>query len=256
MNLIKNHFIFSITALLFFSCVSTKKISVDEKTFDELLEIYKSNFQKIFSYSGNGTIELNLKNIKTILQFSIQTKKPSKALLDLYGPFGFDIGSVYLNNDSIIIYNAFQEQIILTEFSSEKFKDLTSTQLDKDFIFSMLFGYFDLQELEEDSSIIKNKENEFELIKFLKGRKLMLVYEKVSSSLNKITVFENFNEPIFEIAFAEIKNYNELKFPYKISFVNFKTNESISLKFKKIEFNKFDDEINFEIPEGVEIIRW
>jgi len=101
-----------------------------------------------------------------------------------------------------------------------------------------------------------NNESEFTLIKFLKERKLEFTYDKLSRTLKEIQVFENSVEPVFKINFLKYKNYNEINFPQVISFLNLKTNESISLNFKKFEFNKLEEDLNFELPEDVEIIRW
>ena len=256
MNLLKKILVLTFTSAFFFSCTSTKRISKPVLSFEELLESSRLNFERIKSYSGNGTIDLNLKSLKINLQFSISAKKPEQALIDLYGPLGIDVGSLFLNDDSIVVYNAFQDKVILTRFSSERFKDFNSVEIDKNFIYALLFSYVDQNKIESDSSLLLNNESEFTLIKFLKERRLEFTYDKLSRTLKEIQVFENSVEPVFKINFLKYKNYNEINFPQVISFLNLKTNESISLNFKKFEFNKLEEDLNFELPEDVEIIRW
>lgn len=256
MNAFQKFLILFIASLFFFSCTSSKKISDYEISFEEILQSSKSNFEKINSYSGNGRIEVNLKNISTNLQFFITVKKPSQALIDLYGPFGIDFGNVYLNDDSILIFNSFQNQLIVTEFSSNKLKSLNVFGLSKDLLYSILFGYLDQKSILEDSAIVTNTKNELELIKFVGDRKLVFTYDKILRNLTKVKVYEDLMNPIFEISYSEIKNYGEIFFPEKIEFLNLKTNESILLFFKKLNFNENEDDINFAVPEDVEIVKW
>lgn len=256
MNSIKKIFIIIFTALFFFSCTTNKRISRSDITFEELLENSRANFERIESYSGSGTIELNLNNLKMNLQFSISTKKQDQALVDLFGPLGIDIGSIFINDDTILVFNAFKDQLILTRFSSERFKKLSPVEVDKNFFYSILFFFIDQNSIKADSSFVMNNEKEFILIKYLNEKKFEFIYDKFFRSLIRIVVFDNFNEPTFEINLLKFKNNDEINFPELITFTNLKTNESISLNFKKIEFNKIVEDLNFELPENVEIIKW
>lgn len=245
-----------ISSFIFVSCASSKKISVNEISFEEILENTRANFEKIWSYSGNGTIEVNLKNIKINLQFLILAKKTSQALIDIYGPFEIDFGSIYLNDDSILFYNSMQNELIITSFSSGKLKNINFIAMEKKLIYSLLFGYFDQNSIVVDSVKLNNKENQFELIKFVEGRKLEFIYDKYSKFLSKIIFSENLENPAYEIIFSEVKSFNGISFPEKVEFLNLKTNENISLNFKKLIFNEIDDEIKLELPDDIEIIRW
>ncbi|MEJ5305676.1 MAG: DUF4292 domain-containing protein [Ignavibacteria bacterium] len=244
-----------VSSLFFVSCTASKKVGNNEVTFEEILEINKSNFEKIVSYSASGKIELKLKSLRTDLQFLISTIKPNQVLIDLYGFFGIDVGTIYLNNDSIFIYNALNEQMILTSFSSTKFKELNSLGLDKNFFYALIYAFIDQEQLPADSSTLNNKEDKFELIKFFKDKRVEFVYDKFSKGLNQIKVFDELGEPMFEVNFRSTKDYDSIVFPTKIEFINLKSSESISLSFKEIKFNQ-ESEIDFQLPENVEILKW
>ncbi|MGB9663692.1 MAG: DUF4292 domain-containing protein [Ignavibacteria bacterium] len=220
------------------------------------MEKSQSNFERIISYSGNGTIEINLSNFIANFQFTITAIKPAQALIDVYGPFGFDIGKVYLNGDSIFIYNSIQNQLIITDFSFEKLKRLNFINVDRKIIYAVLFGYLDQDYITADSSYIQNKEKQIELVKFIDKTKFEFIYDRSSSSLSKIRIFKSIDNPVFEIHFSDLVNSGEISFPKKIDFINLNTNEKISLNFKQLNFNELNEEINFELPEDAGIIRW
>ncbi len=245
-----------IASVFFFSCTSSKKISVNEISIEEILQNTMSNFEKINSYSGNGRMKVDLKNISASFKFFITVKKPSRVLIDLYGPLGFELGSVYLNGDSIFILNSIQNQIITTNFSSDKLKKLNVFGVDKDLIYSFLFCYFDQKSIVKDSVIVLNTKNQFHLIKFVGDKKLEFTYDKIWRNLNKVRVYEDKENPLFELNYSDIKNYDEIIFPEKIELLNLKTKESILLFFEKLNFNETENEINFDLPEDVEIIKW
>ncbi len=85
-----------ILSLVLISCRTSRELINTNVGIDVIEAFMKSNYDKINSYTATGDIELNLQELKTKLQFSINALKPKSAIIDLFGPFGFDIASVFL----------------------------------------------------------------------------------------------------------------------------------------------------------------
>lgn len=249
-------FINFVFTLFLISC-STSKMKVEpDLSLEEINSFMKSNYDKIESYSGNGNIQLNLLKLKTNLDFYISVKKPDRVLMDIFGPLGIDVGTLYINDDSILVYNSINEQLIITNFSSPSLQKILFNDLDKEMIYSLFFGYIDLEKFSSDSSELINDEEIIKLVKYSGEEKKEFYYSKRSKYIVKIKFFRNSSEPVFEMSISEIKKYNGLIFPVKIILTNLKTDESIALKLKEIDFNNLNDELEFKYPENVQVLRW
>lgn len=245
-----------VVSLNIISCGPTKKVIDHEISFDEINENLKINYDKIKSYSATGSAELNLKRIKMTIQFDLQVLKPSSAIIDLYGPFGFEIASAYLNDDSIKIYNAIDNQLIKTSFSSKKMNASEFGEVFKRIIYPLFFGYFNIDIIEEDSTKFISTKDKFCVTKFYKNSFLEIYYDKSKFFLSEIALRKNFSNKKFLISFQEVKQFDGIKFPVKIEINNEDTQESISISFKKIEFNKINEELQFSVPENVMVKEW
>ncbi|MCX8057673.1 MAG: DUF4292 domain-containing protein [Ignavibacteria bacterium] len=243
-------------SLILVSCSTTKTISKKEITLDEILEEMKLNSVKIQSYSAIGDVDLNLNSLKMKLSFSIQSQKPHKVLIDLFGILGIDIASIYLNNDSILVYNAINNELISTNFSSNKIKRSKLSLIADKKIYSILFGEFDLNSFEADSASVKDYDDKFSLIKYFSNNRIEVFYDKTTSFISEIIYYSSTSNNIFEIFFKEIKVIDGIKFPSKIFINNSNSNETISLEFKKIEFNKNIGELELIYPDDAEIKEW
>ncbi|MFN4111146.1 MAG: DUF4292 domain-containing protein [Ignavibacteria bacterium] len=238
------------------SCGTSKKVINYEISFDEINESLKINYDKMKSYSANGSAELNLNEIKLTVQFDLQVLKPSSATIDLFGPFGFEIASAYLKDDSINIYIAIDNQLIKTSFSSNRINASEFGEVFKRIIYPLFFGYFNIDVIEGDSTKYISTEEKFGVIKFLKNSVLEIYYDRSKYFFSEIAFSKNFSNKKVLISFQELKEFNGIKFPMRIDIINEDTQESISISFKKIEFNKINEELQFSVPENVKVKEW
>lgn len=238
------------------SCSPSKNIIDSEITYEEISQSLKTNYEKIKSYSSTGKVDLDLNKLKMTVQFEIQVVKPSNAKIDLFGPFGFDIASVFLKNDSIYIYNAIENLIIKTSFSSEHFKNYELSEVISEIIYPSLLFYFDLNKIHADSTVYSSTKNKICVIKFLKDINLSVCYDKSELFLSEIDINKNSSRKDFVIRFKDLKRIDGIQFPMNIVIIDKNTQENISILFKKIEFNKIKDDLNFSIPENARFEEW
>lgn len=238
------------------SCGPSKKVIDYEISFDEINESLKINYDKMKSYSATGSAELNLNKINMTVQFELQVLKPSSATIDLFGPFGFEIASAYLKDDSVNIYNAIDNQLIKTSLSSKRINASEFGEVFKRIIYPLFFGYFNVDVIEADSTEYISTEDKFGVIKFLKNSVVEIYYDRSKYFLSEIAFRKNFSNKKVLISFQELKQFDGIKFPVKIEINNEDTQESISITFKKIEFNKINEELQFSVPENVKVKEW
>ncbi len=253
----KSHFYISILfSLLIFSCSPSKKISTELLSFEEIIKLNESNSKRIESYTANGRIKLGLRNLQMSFDISIQAKKNQKALIEIYGPFGLSIATIYLNGDSIYINNEFREQLIITRFSSDKMKRVIPPELDSHMIYSLLFWDFNPSFIESDSSTIKFSDSEICVFKFSNDKKYNFCYDSKNLYLSSFIYEDDFLKSLIRVDFEEFVNIDGIFFPTKLKFQNNGTDENIIISLNNVKLNSLQNEPYFDMPENVEVIIW
>lgn len=256
MKFIKLFLLLILVSLPYFSCSTSKKVTSEQVTLEEILLNMKSNSQKINSYSGTGKIDLNLKSIKMPLQFSLQAIKPSTVYLDLYGPFGIEAASIYLKEDSIYVYNAMSNSLIKFSFSSSRLRDFQFVSFLNQMLYKSFFGYIDLDTIASDSTFTFETSNKICVIKYIQKSRYDFCFDKSKKFLSEIYYRSETSNENFVILFSELKKYNNIVFPSSIIFNDNDRQESVSISFKQLEFNSVKDELEFNIPEDAKVIEW
>lgn len=248
-------FLFIISLLL--SCSTSKKISNDYISFDDLFNDYKSNFERINSISASGTISLTTKNFPLKLEFEMITLKDDKSLIHLFGPLGIYIGNIYLHDDSIMIHNNFNNKLIYASFSSSNLRKYFTDDINKNLIYSILLGYINPDQINSDSSSpVVDSGNSYMFSKIKNDRRIDFYFDKSSKMISEIKMF-NGSEFILNMTLTGfIKDKNGIRFPGKIKFIDLKKDNWLEINFSEIDINR-ETVIQYpEIPEDVVIERW
>jgi outer membrane lipoprotein-sorting protein len=256
MKIVLKLFILSFISIAVYSCSSSEKIAKKDLSFEEIISEAEANYQKINSYTATGILDLNLKNLKMNLGISIQTLKPSKAQIQISGPFGIDVASVYLKEDSIFIYDLINDRLIETNFSSPKLQRFFKKGFSREIVYSLLFAYLNLDAIQADSSIIKTFENKFCISKFYDQGRYDIYYDKSNAFISEITFSPIDSEPELIVQFLEVQKFDSITFPKKLLVDFVKSKEDVTIELKKIQFNSNKTDLDFSLPEDVEVIKW
>lgn len=256
MKFLKLIFLVVLISIFTFSCSPTKKVIDTQVSLEDILDRMKSNYEKINSYSASGNIDLNLRNLKMSLQFSMQAIKPNTFLIDVYGPLGIDIASVFLKDDSLMILNVLKDQLIKTSFNSPKLRERQFVDLFIKIIHKSLFGYLDVRSFEADSSFVSETEEKICAIKYFRGSKFDFCFDKATKFISEVFYYKNNSNENFEFYLNGLKESDKIVFPTRVMFNDSSTGESIAISFRKIQFNNIQDEIEFLIPDEIEVIEW
>lgn len=239
------------------SCSTSKRVTHESISFDELLKKYKSNFESINSIYASGTISLSTKNFPVKLEFEMITLKDNRAVIDLWGPLGIYVGNLYLNDDSIMIHNNFNNKLIYTSFKSNKLRKFLSDDINKKMIYSLLLGYINPDQIDSDSSsAIIDSGNFYLLSKFKEDRKIVFYFDKKYWMISEINILKE-DKLISNVSLTDfIQTEDDYRFPTKIKLHDLRTNNSIEINISGVEFNK-ENFISYpSMPDGVEIEKW
>ncbi len=248
--------IFIFLSLIIYSCSSSRKVDNVEVSYDKILESMKKNYEMINSYSAKGNIDLSLKSVNMSIKFDMQVLKPFNAIIDLYGPLNFNLGSVLLRRDSIFFYNELNNQLIKSTISSIINKNSDSKEIINNLIYPALFGYLNPELINSDSSLTTFTKDEICISKISHDYRYDIYFDKRTSYLSEIVYNNNSMKETIKIKFQNLKRKNGIIFPMEIVFNNLSGNETISIVIDRIEFNNVQGELKLILPEDVEVKEW
>src|SRR5512136_2125038 len=92
--------------LLFASCSSSRApIALDTQKVGaaELLRLVQKNSDRLQSLTGKGNLSFEAPEMAGSAFFSLALKKPDSLLVKLQGPFGIDVGMVFLSRTRFVV---------------------------------------------------------------------------------------------------------------------------------------------------------
>ena len=119
--------------ILISSCAPKRaEIALDTKAIGvpALIALVEAGENKVKSLEGSGTVSFESPEIAGSAAFELSLKKPDSLLVLFEGPFGIDIGTLFLSREKYVVYNSFENRVIhrfwfsCFEFSSTRFRQV------------------------------------------------------------------------------------------------------------------------------------
>jgi hypothetical protein len=101
---------------------------------DVLLKLVKDRGARLKSLIGSGTLSFESPEIAGTAAFESNLKKPDSLLVTLEGPFGIDVGTLFLSKERYVMYNSFENSVATGDPNSSTIRsfipfDLTQEQI-------------------------------------------------------------------------------------------------------------------------------
>ena len=123
--------------LVFASCAPKRsELMLDTHAVDpaSLMRIVREGHARLHSMVGGGTVTFESPEIAGSASFDISLKKPDSLLVRFEGPFGIDVGTLFLSPRKYIVYNSLENRVVTGVPRVEAMRsvipfDLTYTQI-------------------------------------------------------------------------------------------------------------------------------
>ena len=246
-----------ICAFVVVSC-SPKPASVlldtERTSAASLVQMVNANEQKIHSLVGSGHITFDTPEISGTATFTISMKKPDSLLALFEGPFGIDLGTLFLSRNRYLIYNSFENTAITGIPGSETLK----LALPIDLTYNQLLSAF--------SGTIQLPEEQNDLVSYsIDGDQFLLTYNCgnlvckywVDASYLLVTsqqVVEQGGQVVMDVQFSSIREQDAIPAPRRIR-LNFpERGRKIALQYGSLTLNDESPSFQFSIPSNAHVI--
>ena len=126
------------------SCAPTKTIVRHERTLsaDEVVKLVNERNEKVRTLKGGGSITIESPEGSNNGSFDAMLKKPDSLCVELHGPLGIHIGSLFLSREHFIFYNRFDNTAVIGKPDGKTLRSMFRLKMQFDEVINAFTGEF------------------------------------------------------------------------------------------------------------------
>ena len=131
--------------LLFASCAPKRsELLLDAKAVDAqtLVSFVQKQQDKLQSIVGKGTVTFESPEFAGNAAFELSLKKPDSLLVTFEGPFGIDLGTLFISRDKYLVYNSMENRVITGIPSAKTIRSIIPFDLTLEQVIGAFSGSF------------------------------------------------------------------------------------------------------------------
>lgn len=113
-----------------------------------LVELVDEADAKLMTMAGEGTVSFDSPEIAGTASFELSLRKPDSLLITFEGPFGIDVGTLFLSRSLFVMYNSMENHVITGVPTAGAIRSVLPFDLTYDQILDAFTGAFPIVERE------------------------------------------------------------------------------------------------------------
>jgi len=109
-----------------------------------LLDRVRAQEEKLQSIVGKGSVSFESNELAGSASFELSLRKPDSLLVLLEGPFGIDLGTIFLSREKYVMFNSMENRVITGTPTSDAMQSVMPFDLTYDQILGAFCGGFPL----------------------------------------------------------------------------------------------------------------
>ncbi|MCU7496945.1 MAG: DUF4292 domain-containing protein [Ignavibacteria bacterium] len=241
-------------------CVPSKPTEkVELLPSERLTKKLEANRRKIKNFEGTGTIEINTPEVNTTANFKITMQRPDSVYLEVYGPFGIELAQALVTSNDFSFYDAMHNTLYKGNSNSDILRKIFKVDMSFSDLTDAFIGAVNLT-----PKLTQNPSN-YEIV----YDKYVLTYiDSLTTAKTKYTVdirdlvVTNYqllgsDESLrLDGSYSKFKLVNGIPVPFLTEIKNNSQKQNIKIEYRKVDVNKKNSRITFEIPEDAEVVKW
>lgn len=134
--------------LLLAACGTTREgvaLDTDRVPVDELIGLVREEAGKVRTLAGSGTFMFDTPRLSGSAEFTLALAKPDSLLLKLEGPFGMDVGLLFMDATTYIAYNSMDNEVMVGASDSAALRAFIPVPLSPDQIVAAFSGRYPIE---------------------------------------------------------------------------------------------------------------
>ncbi|MEK9135518.1 MAG: DUF4292 domain-containing protein [Bacteroidota bacterium] len=243
--------------LLIASCAPKRsEVLLDTKATDArtLISLVEEHQNKLHSVVGKGTVTFESPEIAGTAAFELALKKPDSLLVTFEGPFGIDLGALFISAGKYFIYNSMENRIITGVPSTGALRTIIPFDLSLDQVVGAFSGSFPFP---SDTSVLQSYsiDNDAFHLSYKCGSRTCSYW--VDSRYLLVTKYEmrdEFNDVVMEAVSSSIKEDEQVSAPRRIRVRFPNQGRQLSVQYSSIALNDPNPSFSYFVPSNARTI--
>ena len=131
--------------LLVAACGTTREglvLDTGRVPADELIERVRETSDRVRTIAGSGTVVFDSPRVSGSAEFTLALHRPDSLLVRLEGPFGMDVGLLFMDGERYVVYNSMENEVIVGASDSAALRALIPVPLSAGQILDVFSGRY------------------------------------------------------------------------------------------------------------------
>jgi outer membrane lipoprotein-sorting protein len=243
-------------ALSVASCVTSRQgISLDTENIDavSLLRQVEQRGRKLTTMIGGGTVMFETPELSGTAAFDMKLKKPDSLLVVLEGPFGIDLGTLFISRERFVMYNSMENRVTTGIPTTRALRAVIPFDLTLDQVISIFSGSFPLPVDGEVLEVYRIDEDRFYLSFRCGSGTCSYWIDHESLIVRKYEIRDAHNRLILIGTTASISENANIYTPRRIVLKFPEERRQIAIHYTSLRLNEPDPSFDFVIPSNARL---
>ena len=246
-----------ILLLLLSSCAPKRsEISLDTERVaaSTLISLVEANERKVQSIVGRGIVSFESPRVAGSASFELSMKKPDSLLAVFEGPFGIDLGLLFLSRQKYVMYNSIENTVVTGVPNAGAIRSVIPFSLAYDQILSAFSGFFAIPSDLDNLRTYTVNEGQF-LLSFTHADSTRNYWvDPAYLRVSRYEVLDSQQQLLLEVRCSNFIDQDEVNVPKRISIVFPLEERNISLYYSRVRLNDPNPAFDFSIPPNARTV--
>lgn len=246
-----------VPALLVTSCAPKRSdLLLDTHAVDAatLVRIVSEGNARLHSMIGGGNVTFESPELAGTASFDLAMKKPDSLLVRFEGPFGIDVGTVFLSPRKYVVYNSLENRVITGVPGAEALKSVIPFDLTYGQIMDAFSGQFSLPVNLENVRAYTVDDNQFFLSMSCGTNLCSYWIDPQYRLVSRYQVQDTHGQVILEALASSMTEQDSVSAPRRIKVTFPENGRQISIYYSSLTLNAPNPSFEFSVPDNAQTI--
>lgn len=239
--------------LLLVSCTPRRAAVVLDPTVTTpnlLRALVEENARNIVAVAGRGVITFDSPELAGSAAFESALKKPDSLLITLEGPFGIDVGTVFLCKDTYVVYNSMENSLLTGSPTGTSFRSFLPIDLTYEQILSAFSGVFPPPDQEAALATYMIEDEQFVMVYRCGTRRCTYVIDPYYLVVTRYEVKDDDGTLLLQARASSLTEHNGLGAARRIRIWFPMERRQVSIAFNTMNLNPDQLDFRFTLPSN------
>jgi hypothetical protein len=249
---------FGVALLWLVSCApERKRIELDPVAIDpaSLVRMLNERSDLVKSLEGYGTVTFESPEFGGTAAFELSLRKPDSLLVLLEGPFGIDVGTLFLSSEHYVAYNA-QENLVVTGVPhGSTIRSIIPFDLSFDEIVGAFAGSFEIRFQERDIRTYTIDNASFLLVLSCGSHTCSYWIDNSFLQVTRYEVHDNNGALILQASVSSFMEDGDASVPKRITIWFPGQDKQIAVLYSSLTINPRTLSFTYSVPSDARVVR-